>query len=107
MQCGPAPVKAIKEGNVYLGYDAKFIFAEVNGDRIGWMVKDNGDMEILKERCDLRSVGRDISTKSVGRSTRQDVTAHYKFKEGSSLFDATIKKDMLIILGAVRVLRYS
>ena len=38
MRCGPAPVKAIKEGNVYLPYDAPFIFAEVNGDRVNWLV---------------------------------------------------------------------
>ena len=82
MQCGPAPVKAIQEGNVYLGYDAKFIFAEVNGDRIGWVVKDNGDMEILKEKCNLRSVGRDISTKAVGSTRRYDVTKYYKYREG-------------------------
>ena len=29
MRCGPAPLAAIREGNVYLGYDTKFIFAEV------------------------------------------------------------------------------
>lgn len=29
MQCGPASIKAIKEGEVYLPHDCKFIFAEV------------------------------------------------------------------------------
>jgi len=29
MQCGPASVRAIKEGEVYLPYDSKFIIAEV------------------------------------------------------------------------------
>ena len=38
MKCGPAPVKAIKAGLVYLPYDAKFIFAEVNGDKVHWTV---------------------------------------------------------------------
>ncbi len=38
MRCGPAPVKAIKNGDVYLPYDAPFIFAEVNGDRVHWLV---------------------------------------------------------------------
>ena len=40
MQCGPAPVKAVQNGDVYLGYDTKFIFAEVNGDRLTWVVTD-------------------------------------------------------------------
>lgn len=38
MKCGPAPVRTIKDGNVYLPYDAKFIFAEVNGDKVHWLV---------------------------------------------------------------------
>lgn len=38
MRCGPCPVKAIKEGDVYLNYDAPFIFSEVNGDKVFWMV---------------------------------------------------------------------
>ena len=28
--CGPCPVKAIKEGNLYIPYDGMFIFTEVN-----------------------------------------------------------------------------
>ena len=51
MRCGPAPVVALKQGNVYLGYDAKFIFAEVNGDKVVWMVKPSGDMYPVKELC--------------------------------------------------------
>jgi hypothetical protein len=38
MRCGPAPLKAIKEGHVYLNYDIPFIFGEVNGDRVRWVV---------------------------------------------------------------------
>jgi hypothetical protein len=38
MRCGPAPVKAIKEGAVYFPHDAPFIFAEVNGDKVHWIV---------------------------------------------------------------------
>ena len=38
MRCGPAPVKAVKNGAVYLPYDATFIFAEVNGDKVHWLV---------------------------------------------------------------------
>lgn len=38
MRCGPAPLKAIKEGHVYLNFDTGFIFSEVNGDKIEWEV---------------------------------------------------------------------
>ncbi len=31
-QCGPAPVEAVKRGEVGLGFDVPFIFAEVNAD---------------------------------------------------------------------------
>ncbi len=33
---GPMPVSAVKTGNVQLGYDGSFIFAEVNADKIHW-----------------------------------------------------------------------
>jgi len=39
MCCGPAPVEAIKQGQVYLPYDAAFIFAEVNRDKVHWLIK--------------------------------------------------------------------
>ena len=29
MQCGPAPVQAIKEGSINIGYDTAFVFSEV------------------------------------------------------------------------------
>ncbi len=38
MRCGPASVKAIQHGHVFLGYDTKFLFAEVNGDKLTWVV---------------------------------------------------------------------
>jgi len=35
MQCGPAPVKAIKNGEIYIGRDTDFLFAEVCCNEIG------------------------------------------------------------------------
>ena len=29
MRCGPAPVKAIKEGEIFIGQDTSFVFGEV------------------------------------------------------------------------------
>ena len=38
MRCGPASMKSIREGAVYMNYDVPFIFSEVNGDRVNWKV---------------------------------------------------------------------
>merc|ERR1719334_2255987 len=34
--CGPCSVAAIKQGEVNLPYDAPFVFAEVNADKVCW-----------------------------------------------------------------------
>ena len=80
MQCGPVPVKAIKEGNAYLGYDGRFVFAEVNGDRITWEVDDFGDLYPVGG--EPHSIGQYMSTKAVGSNRREDVTEDYKHPEG-------------------------
>ena len=38
-QCGPAPVEAVRRGEMGMGYDVPFVFAEVNAD-ICHFVKD-------------------------------------------------------------------
>ena len=83
-QCGPASVKAIKNGEVYLPHDTKFVFAEVNGDRVRWDVKADGSME--PTIVNARSVGKAISTKAVGADTREDLTLEYKYPEGWSVY---------------------
>lgn len=81
MRCGPAPVKAIKEGHVYLNYDTSFIFSEVNGDKVTWRVTKEGDMDVID--VDAYAVGKNISTKAVGSHLRHDLTADYKYPDGS------------------------
>uniref|UniRef100_H3AQR0 Protein-glutamine gamma-glutamyltransferase 2 n=2 Tax=Latimeria chalumnae TaxID=7897 RepID=H3AQR0_LATCH len=78
--CGPAPVKAIKEGEVALKYDVPFVFAEVNADVVFWIKHPNGKQE---KAVYPSQVGKSISTKSIGSDTREDVTHHYKFRDGS------------------------
>ncbi|XP_069067613.1 protein-glutamine gamma-glutamyltransferase 4 [Pleurodeles waltl] len=84
-QCGPSPLNAIKTGEVYLPYDSKFIFAEVNADQIFWMVKVVDEEEQItqlhEERC---NIGKCISTKAVNQNRREDITSQYKFIEGST-----------------------
>nr|XP_006116476.1 protein-glutamine gamma-glutamyltransferase 4 [Pelodiscus sinensis] len=83
-QCGPCPLKAIKSGEVYLLYDSKFLFAEVNADRVFWLVKNlNDKQKLVKLREETKAIGKSISTKAVGKNTREDITEQYKFPEGS------------------------
>ncbi|XP_075701694.1 protein-glutamine gamma-glutamyltransferase E-like [Rhinoderma darwinii] len=80
--CGPASVRAIKEGDIDLEYDGPFIFSEVNADRITWVYYDKD----LKEKVytDSESVGKNISTKAVGSDERIDITDSYKYPEESA-----------------------
>ncbi|XP_053103672.1 protein-glutamine gamma-glutamyltransferase 2 [Hemicordylus capensis] len=78
--CGPCPVKAVKEGHLKLKYDVKFVFAEVNADVAYLMLQSD-----MSRRKTMSStvVGRNISTKSIGRDAKEDITHHYKYHEGS------------------------
>ncbi|KAG7323416.1 hypothetical protein KOW79_013118 [Hemibagrus wyckioides] len=79
--CGPAPVAAIRDGLVYFKYDAAFVFAEVNSDRIYWQRQANGSFTPIS--CEKSVVGQCISTKAVGSDRREDITHLYKHPEGS------------------------
>lgn len=74
--CGPCSVRAIHNGELYLGFDTNFLFAEVNGDRVYWTVDADGNMEAVYKDCDV--VGKFMSTKAVNTISRDDVTSKYK-----------------------------
>lgn len=81
-RCGPAPVRAVKYGEVVRPYDCNFLFAEVNADKLFWLYK--GPNQPLKlVRKDTLAIGQLISTKAVGRWEREDITSSYKFPEKS------------------------
>ncbi|XP_043566126.1 protein-glutamine gamma-glutamyltransferase 2-like isoform X1 [Chiloscyllium plagiosum] len=79
--CGPAPVKAVKEGFVDLKFDVPFVFAEVNADQVTWIQCRDGRKE--KMHVETQHVGQNISTKKCGRPDREDITDNYKYREGS------------------------
>ncbi|XP_006039042.2 protein-glutamine gamma-glutamyltransferase K, partial [Alligator sinensis] len=79
--CGPCPVEAIKNGLVYLKYDAPFIFAEVNSDKVYWQRQADGNFKIVY--VEENAIGRLISTKAAGSHQRHDITHLYKHPEGS------------------------
>ncbi|XP_015263909.1 PREDICTED: protein-glutamine gamma-glutamyltransferase 5-like [Gekko japonicus] len=78
-RCGPAPVAAIREGDVQHRYDAPFVFSMVNADRVAWLLS-GGRREKL--HWDKSSIGIHISTKRVGSQDREDITGTYKHAEG-------------------------
>ncbi|KAF5893499.1 protein-glutamine gamma-glutamyltransferase K-like, partial [Clarias magur] len=79
--CGPTSVSAIHDGQVYLKYDAPFVFAEVNSDKIYWQKNTDGTFSQIY--CEKNVVGHCISTKAVGSDKREDITHLYKNPEGS------------------------
>lgn len=85
-QTGPASLNAIKQGHVYLPYDAKFVFAEINADRIYWEAVEDislDDYTLTKVGEKKWAIGVYLYTKEVGRNTGVDVKGDYKFTEGS------------------------
>lgn len=78
--CGPAPVFAVKEGDLAINYDVPFVFAEVNADVITYIEQKNGTVTQTKSTA---QVGQNISTKAVGKDSREDITHTYKYPEGS------------------------
>uniref|UniRef100_UPI00398E864B protein-glutamine gamma-glutamyltransferase 2-like n=1 Tax=Pristiophorus japonicus TaxID=55135 RepID=UPI00398E864B len=80
-QCGPASVKAIKEGKMDMKYDLPFIFAEVNALCVKWLVDKDG-LKVMN--MDDLKIGQNVSTKSCGSDKREDITSYYKYPDGSS-----------------------
>ncbi|XP_071092235.1 annulin-like isoform X1 [Haliotis cracherodii] len=97
--CGPAPVVAIKEGHLNVGYDTSFIYAEVNADKVEWK-SSNVVTKLVEKRRTRNAVGKKISThQPTGKPyvspsfgsflfgndnlEREDVTEFYKYEEGS------------------------
>ncbi|XP_036389447.1 protein-glutamine gamma-glutamyltransferase 2-like [Megalops cyprinoides] len=88
--CGPVPVKAIKKGDLTVKYDAPFVFAEVNADVEQYIKFKNG--RTARMGGSTTYVGQFISTKSVGKDAREDITHLYKYPEGSEKEREAFKK---------------
>ncbi|NXX41675.1 EPB42 protein, partial [Tricholaema leucomelas] len=79
--CGPAPVKAIKEGDTEVNYDVRNFFAAINAKCQVWIQK--ADDTLRPALGGTKYIGNNISTKGVGSDRCEDVTHHYKHPEGS------------------------
>ncbi|KAF7278342.1 hypothetical protein GWI33_008557 [Rhynchophorus ferrugineus] len=90
-RCGPAPVVAVKNGEVLKPHDCNFVFSEVNADRLHW--RYNGPSQPLKLLSkDTFAVGKFISTKAAGGFGREDITDSYKYAENSNEERTTMLK---------------
>ena len=78
---GPASVSAVKEGCVEIPFDTDCIYGGVNADRVFYIKNLDGSFKEIYR--DTSIVGKGISTKSVGKMDRSDITGLYKYSEGS------------------------
>ena len=89
-RCGPSPLEAIKRGEIGIGYDTPFIFAEVNADVCHFTRDDTTDWGFKKTSRNDYHVGPLILTKALGMRDEfgdrdaEDVTYQYKNKEGTT-----------------------
>ncbi|XP_054701403.1 protein 4.2-like isoform X2 [Grus americana] len=79
--CGPAPVKAIKDGDTDIDYDVCYFFAAVNAKCQVWIQK--ADDTLKPAFGSTKYTGNNISTKGVGSERCEDITHNYKYPEGS------------------------
>merc|ERR1711962_804597 len=90
MQCGPASLEAIRRGDIGLGYDCPFVFAEVNADVMHWGEDDESDWGWKRMKMNKYHIGRSILTKQhnkdddFGDADKEDVLNEYKNAEGSA-----------------------
>uniref|UniRef100_A0A672P0X9 Protein-glutamine gamma-glutamyltransferase 2-like n=1 Tax=Sinocyclocheilus grahami TaxID=75366 RepID=A0A672P0X9_SINGR len=82
--CGPAPVRAIKEGELTFKYDIPFVYAKVNADVVEYIKLRDG--RVFKMGGSTTEVGKSISTKAVGRDEREDITHNCKYPESREAF---------------------
>ncbi|CAL4096191.1 unnamed protein product [Meganyctiphanes norvegica] len=90
MQCGPASLEAIRRGDIGLGYDGGFIFAEVNADIKHWTEDDNTPGGWKNIKTNKYHIGRKVMTKKpgkdddMGKADEEDVIDQYKNKENTA-----------------------
>ncbi|KAG8239170.1 hypothetical protein J437_LFUL018944, partial [Ladona fulva] len=89
MQCGPAPLEAIRNGQIGFSYDTAFVFAEVNADVVHFQENPESPWGFSRLHVDQYHVGRRVVTKSpfkdddLGDTDIEDITDQYKNPEGS------------------------
>ncbi|XP_072534810.1 coagulation factor XIII A chain-like [Salminus brasiliensis] len=89
-RCGPTSVKAIKEGQLSYPFDASFVFAEVNSDMVFYKRDRYGNIKPVSTNTTY--VGQLIVTKMIGSTEPETITDNYKYPEGSTEDQQTMKQ---------------
>ena len=90
------PVCISKEGKVILSFSKKFIFAEVNTDKVYWLKsKETGEFEL--EQIETDSVCHSIFTKSQHFLVCEDLSLNYIYLEGSSAKCFAVRRALKIV----------
>ncbi|ELR56097.1 Erythrocyte membrane protein band 4.2, partial [Bos mutus] len=77
--CDLVPVRAVKEGIVWLTPAASDIFASINASCVVWKCREDGTLELTD--CNTKYFGNNISTKNVDCDRHEDITQNYKYPE--------------------------
>ena len=81
-QLGPAPISAIRSGNVDDGFDTDFVFTEVNGDKVTYLV--DGSKKLKEISRDTRAVGRAVWSATAAQPSKvENLLYNYKPFESS------------------------
>ncbi|CAB3257332.1 unnamed protein product [Arctia plantaginis] len=88
-RCGPAPLEAIKQGNIGVNYDVEFMLASVNADLMRWRINPDDETGYSMVDSNQYHIGRMVLTKKPyvfdpnGDGDRENITDQYKFQEGT------------------------
>ena len=89
MQCGPASVEAVRRGDLGIGYDVDFVFAEVNSDIQTFLSDPTIDVGFRVADTNTSQVGKMLITKAIGymsddtENDYEHITDNYKAREGN------------------------
>ena len=88
-QLGPASVEAVRRADLGLGFDADFVFAEVNSDVHTFVSDPTAEWGFRMSDTNTSEVGKIIVTKAIGymsdeiEADYETITESYKAREGS------------------------
>ncbi|KAF4017350.1 hypothetical protein G4228_008698 [Cervus hanglu yarkandensis] len=88
--CDLVPVRAVKEGIVWLTPAVSDIFASINASCVVWKCREDRTLELTD--CNTKYFGNNISTKNVDCDRCEDITQNYKYPEGSSQEKMVLEK---------------
>jgi len=100
-RCGPAPVEAVRRGEVNIGFDTTFVYTEVRADMCVFKESEDGFWSRVKTMPNY--VGKLIVTKKIGQEVlpeiedMEDITEIYKNPFDSPEDKMAVKKAIKVV----------